>query len=139
MECEAEWGWPWQSTSVRAEMAARSILFPAQPDGKHPNLFPAFSYRAAQQSWASQLCHAVLENNKQLPCWLLLTLGHDLASSGSALRTANGKAGKKTTLNQIRGVIKGSFRLFNSATIPSAMGKVLLPPPLTPSPAPLSV
>lgn len=40
----------------RAEVAARTILSPAQPDGNSPKLSPALNYKAEQQCWASWLC-----------------------------------------------------------------------------------
>jgi len=49
---------------------------------------------------------------------------------------------KKATLkqsNQIRWIRKGRFRLLSSAAIPPVVGKVLLPPSLTQSPALLRV
>jgi len=33
--------------SSRAEVAARSVLSPAQPDGNHPNLFPALQLQSS--------------------------------------------------------------------------------------------
>lgn len=127
--------------SGRAQVAARSILSPAQTDGNHPNLFPALQLQSSTTELGKPAVPCSAWEKQVALCWLLCTLGHDLASSGLATETANGK-GEKNALkqsNQVRGIRTGGFRLFSSAIIPFAAGQVLLPPPLTPSSAPLSV
>lgn len=67
-------------------------------------------------------------------CCLLCTLGHELASSGLAIETANGKGEKYPQAKQSNKRSKDrQVQTFQLGHHPSCSDEVLLPSPLTPS------